>query len=42
MVALDPNGRPAPLPRLELTTDEERVRAEAATARRNDRIARRS
>lgn len=42
MVALDPNGRPAPLPRLELTTDEERARAEAAAGRRNDRIARRS
>ena len=42
MVAVDPEGRPAPLPRLQIATNDERIRAEAAAVRRNDRIARRT
>ena len=41
MVAMSPQGRPCPAPRLELVSAEERERASAAAARRNERIARR-
>ena len=42
MVALGPDGRPAPAPTLQLLTDEDRGRAHAAATRRRERIARRA
>lgn len=42
MVAMGPQGRPAPAPRLTLASDEERERAAAAAIRRQERIARRA
>ena len=39
MVAVDARGRPHPVPRLELRSDEERSRAELATRRREARLA---
>jgi acyl-CoA hydrolase len=42
MVALGREGRPAPAPPLRLVSDEDRERADAAAARRRDRIARRA
>jgi len=41
MVAVGPQGRPAPAPRLTYMSDEERGRATAAATRRRERIARR-
>jgi acyl-CoA hydrolase len=40
-VALDENGRPAPVPPLRPDTDEERARFEAGRLRREERLARR-
>ncbi|MCC7361641.1 MAG: acyl-CoA thioesterase [Anaerolineales bacterium] len=40
-VALDPNGKPAPVPPLELTTPEEQAQWEAAKARQAYRLAQR-
>ncbi len=42
MVAMGPQGRPAPAPSLEFVSDEERERAVAAATRRRERIARRA
>jgi len=42
MVSVGPDGKPAPAPRLDLLTDEERERAAAAERRRSDRLARRA
>lgn len=42
MVSLGPDGRPTPVPRLVLGTDEERERFAAAEERRRLRLARRS
>lgn len=41
-VALDGEGRPTPVPPLELVSDDERRRAEEAERRRAERLARRS
>ena len=41
MVALGPEGRPAPAPELRLVSDADRSRNAAATTRRRERIARR-
>lgn len=41
MVAIDDTGRPSPVPPLELTSDEERARHEAARLRMEERKARR-
>lgn len=41
-VAVDSHLVPVPVPPLEITTEEERVLAAAATARRSERLARRS
>ncbi len=38
-VALDDNGKPCPVPRLDLTTEEERARWQQAEARRDYRLA---
>ena len=38
LVALNENGRPAPIPPLEFDTNEERARAERAAARRAQRL----
>jgi acyl-CoA hydrolase len=42
MVAVDPGGRPIPAPRLAQDSIEARERAEAAAARRRERIGRRA
>ena len=42
MVAVGPGGRPIPAPRLALHSAEERERAEAAAARRRERVVRRA
>ena len=41
MVAIDEVGRPSPVPPLELKTDDERARHEAARIRMEERKARR-
>jgi acyl-CoA hydrolase len=42
MVAMGPQGRPAPAPRLALVSDDERERSTAAATRRRERVARRA
>jgi acyl-CoA hydrolase len=42
MVALGPDQKPAEIPSLEPTTDDERARGDAAAVRRRDRLARRA
>lgn len=42
MVAMGPQGRIAPAPKLEFVSDDERQRADAAAERRRERMARRA